>query len=113
MRLVIILSVAGAATVMLGAILVVLGTAMRLVTKHPAGGVTRLGLDVGAAGIAFGLIVLVIFAFTRGGPARRTEELPPSARRKSASRQPSARAHVLKPTSVYTTGGLLDMPGEA
>jgi archaellum component FlaF (FlaF/FlaG flagellin family) len=38
MRLVIILSVAGAATVMLGAILVVLGTAMRLVTKHLARG---------------------------------------------------------------------------
>src|ERR1022692_4787848 len=94
MRLVVILSVAGAATVTLGVILVILGLAMRSLTKQPAGSMTRLGLDVGAAGIVFGLIVLVVFAFTRGrGPGRR-----------------SGRSHVLNPTGVYSPGGLLDVP---
>src|ERR1017187_1360 len=83
MRLVVILSVAGAATVTLGVILVILGLAMRSLTRQPAGSMTRVGLDVGAAGIAFGLIVLVVFAFTRGrGPGRR-----------------SARQHGMNPTS--------------
>src|ERR1700676_5370369 len=97
MRLVVILSVAGAVTVMLGAILVILGIAMRYLTRHPTGDMTRLGLDVGAAGIAFGLVVLVGFAFTRGrGPGTR-----------------SGRSHVLKPTSEYSPGGLLDAPSAA
>src|ERR1039457_5733095 len=94
MRLVVILSVAGAATVTLGVILVILGLAMRSLTRHPAGSMTRLGLDVGAAGIAIGLIVLVVFPFPRGrGPGRR-----------------SARSHVTNPTSVYSPGVLLDVP---
>jgi len=71
---------------------------MRRGTAHPAGGTERLGLDVGAAGVAFGLVVLVVFAFTRGRAAHR-----PARRRTSA----------LDPTSVYSPGGLLDLPGEA
>jgi hypothetical protein len=126
MRLVVTLSVAAAVTVMVGAVLVILGTVIRLVTKHPASGMTHLGLDVGAAGIAFGLIVLLVFAFARRGADRRA-----ASRRRSAGRQQhaatagehghagrdtatrSARSHVLNPTGVYSPGGLLDIPGEA
>jgi hypothetical protein len=98
MRLVITLSVAAAVTVMSGAILVLLGTVMRLKPTYPAGGLARLGLDVVAAGVASGLVVLVVFAFTRG---------------RAAHRPPRRRASALNPTTVYSPGGLLDMPGEA
>ena len=60
-RLVIVLSVAAAVTVMIGAILVAAGPVMRMVTKRQPAHLTRLGLDVIAAGIAFGLVVLVVF----------------------------------------------------
>ncbi len=59
-RFVIILSVAAAVTVMLGAILVVASVVMRLLTRHPAGPIIRLGLDMIAAGIGFGLVVAVL-----------------------------------------------------
>src|SRR6266851_4380932 len=57
---------------MLGAILVVASVVMRLFTRHPAGPIIRLGLDVVAAGIAFGLVVLVVFAITRIGASGRS-----------------------------------------
>jgi len=72
MRLVIVLSVAAAVTVMAGAILVAVSVVMRMVTKHQPAHMTRLGLDVVAAGIAFGLIVLVVFAIGRIGGAGRS-----------------------------------------
>ena len=56
-RLVIVLSVAAALTVMIGAILVAVSVVMRMVTKHQPAHMTRLGLDVVAAGIAFALVV--------------------------------------------------------
>jgi len=52
-RLVIALSVAAAVTVMIGAILMAASVVMRMVTKHQPAHMTRLGLDVVAAGIAF------------------------------------------------------------
>ena len=74
MRLVIVLSVAAAVTVMIGAILIAASVVMRMVTKHQPAHMTRLGLDVAAAGIAFGLVVLVVFAIgrigERAGPGR-------------------------------------------
>jgi len=70
-RLVIVLSVAAAATVMIGAILVAVGAVMRLVTKHQPAHMIRLGLDVVAAGIAFGLVVLAVFVIGRIGGAGR------------------------------------------
>ena len=56
---------------MIGAILVAVGPVMRMVTKRQPAHMTRLGLDVIAAGIAFGLVVLVVFAITRIGGAGR------------------------------------------
>jgi hypothetical protein len=78
--------VAAAVTVMIGAILVAVGPVMRMVTKRQPAHLTRLGLDVIAAGIAFGLLVLVVFAVTRiesrkapaqgkGGPVTGAEPL--------------------------------------
>src|SRR5260370_29566710 len=76
---------------MLGVILVVLGTAMRLLTRHPAGRITSLGLDVSAAGIAFGLVVLMVFAFTRiGASGWSRSSAKATDRRNSADRQQSA-----------------------
>ena len=56
-RLVIALSVAVAVTVMIGAILIAASVVMRMVTKHQPAHMTRLGLDVVAAGIAFGPVL--------------------------------------------------------
>ena len=72
MRLVIALSVAAAVTVMIGAILIAASVVMRMVTKHQPAHMTRLGLDVVVAGIAFGLVVLVVFAIGRIGGAGRS-----------------------------------------
>ena len=58
-RLVIVLSVVAAVTVMIGAI---------LVAMHQPAHMTRLGLDVVAAGVALGLVALV--AFATGGRGR-------------------------------------------
>ena len=66
-RLVIVLAVAAAVTVMFGAILVAASVVMRLVTKHEPANMTRLGLDVVATGVVFGLVVLVVFAIARIG----------------------------------------------
>ena len=74
MRLVIVLAVAAAVTIMLGVILVAVDVVMRLVTKEQPANMARLGLDLVAAGVAFGLVVLVVFAIARigssGGPGR-------------------------------------------
>ena len=92
MRLVIVLAVAAAVTVMLGAILVAASVVMRLLTRHEPANMTRLGLDVVAAGVVFGLVVLVLFAIARigtGGASR-----PPVAaaqhRRGAVGPQPEA-----------------------
>ena len=160
MRLVIVLSVAAAVTVMVGAILVAVSVVMRMVTKHQPAHMTRLGLDVVAAGIAFGLIVLVVFAIGRIGGAGRSRPSQgradhrrgapgpePAAASQGRGRSPghgrdrvragaprgdaqrsgvppagghggreggarSGRPPLLKPTNVYSPGGLIDMPGD-
>ena len=132
---------------------------MRMVTKHQPAHMTRLGLDVVAAGIAFGLVVLVVFAIGRIGGAgrsrpragradhRRGAPRPEPAASRGHGRSPghgqdraqtgaqragaqrggapsvgghagrdggarSGRPSVLNPTSVYSPGGLIDMPGD-
>src|SRR5215470_8832147 len=93
MRLVIVLSVVAAVTVMIGVILVAVGPVMRMVTKRQPAHMTRLGLDVIAAGIAFGLVVLVVFAIVRisgaGGRGRRKGK---TGHRRGAVRQDPAAA---------------------
>ncbi|MFY9933280.1 MAG: hypothetical protein WAK82_35275, partial [Streptosporangiaceae bacterium] len=64
-RLVTALSVVGAVTIAVGGLLVIAGATAHVLTKHPPDHLTHLGLAVGAAGIAFGLVVLAAYAFTR------------------------------------------------
>ena len=156
-RLVTVLSVAAAVTVMLGAILVAASVVMRLLTRHQPAHMARLGLDVVAAGIGFGLVVLVGFAIARiGGPGRSRPSPGRADHRKGAARPhpapasgghgrspghgrsqgqshgkdrlragapPAGSGHagrdggtrparppVLKPTNVYSPGGLIDVP---
>ena len=92
MRLVIVLSVVAAVTVMVGAVLVAVGPVMRMVTKRQPAHLTRLGLDVIAAGVAFGLVVLVVFAVTRIGTVgrRRPRTGKPGHRRGAARYDPAA-----------------------
>ena len=93
MRLVIVLSVVAAVTVMIGAILVAAGPVMRMVTKRQPAHLTRLGLDVIAAGIAFGLVVLVVFAIARiGGAGERRPRKGRTGHRRGAARQDPAAA---------------------
>jgi hypothetical protein len=81
-----------AAVVVLGGVaLVILGSVMQYHATRLPGGMTRLGQEVGAAGIVLGLIVLVLFAVIRR----------------------SARKQALNPTSVYSPGGLLDVTRES
>ncbi|MGH3183035.1 MAG: hypothetical protein ACRDOE_14195, partial [Streptosporangiaceae bacterium] len=124
MRLVIVLSVAAAVTVMLGAILVAAGVVMRLLTRHQPANMTRLGLDMVAAGIAFGLAVLVAFAIARIGTAGRSGPPAGTADHRLRAGAPAAgsghpgpdggarsgRPPVLEPANVYSPGGLLDVP---
>ena len=91
MRLVIVLSLAAAVTVMIGAILVAVSVVMRMVTKHQPAHMTRLGLDVVAAGIAFGLIVLVVFAIGRIGGAGRSRPRQGRADHRRGAPAPSPR----------------------
>jgi len=83
-RVVTVLSVAAAVTVMLGAILVLASVVMRLVTRHQPAHMIQFGLDVVAAGIAFGLVVLVAFAIGRIGGAGRSRHGRSAARGRSA-----------------------------
>ena len=65
---------------------------MRLLTSHDPVNMVRLGLDVVAAGVAFGLVVLVVFAIARIGTAGRSR--PPAGtadhRRGTGGPQPTA-----------------------
>ncbi|HEY1321425.1 MAG TPA: hypothetical protein VGF32_14310, partial [Streptosporangiaceae bacterium] len=92
-RLVIVLSVVAAVTVMLGALLVAGGPVMRMVNRRQPAHLTRLGLDVIGAGIVFGLVVLVVFAVVRisgaGGRGRRRGR---TGHRRGAVRQDPAAA---------------------
>ncbi|HEX5295619.1 MAG TPA: hypothetical protein VFW50_01305, partial [Streptosporangiaceae bacterium] len=132
-RFVIVLSVAAAVTVVIGAIL--------MATQQPAR-TTRLGLGIVAAGVAFGLVALVVFAIggtgrsrSRAGRAdhRRGAPRPEPATvsRGRSTQQPGAhrpgaasaggrdgaarsgRPPLLNPKNVYSPGGLIDPPGES
>ncbi|HJY70639.1 MAG TPA: hypothetical protein VJ347_02565, partial [Streptosporangiaceae bacterium] len=65
MRLVITLSVVSAVMVIAGGILVVASTAPHLIGRHSGSHYTSLGVAVGVAGLAVGLVTLLVFAFTR------------------------------------------------
>ena len=139
---------------MLGAILVAASVVMRLLTRHDPANITRLGMDVVAAGVAFGLVVLVVFAIARfvtpgrsrppagtadhrqgsvgpqsaasHGPGMSSGRGTPQGHRQDRLRAGapaadsghggrdggarSGRPPVLKPTNVYSPGGLLDVP---
>ena len=134
MRLVLFLAVAAAATVMVGALLMAASVVLRHVTRHPPvppAHLARIGLYVVAAGVASGLVVLVLFAVGRPGRASRSkpgtitpghrQEAPraqtPEPRGPSRPSRPSgrgaarsARRPVVNPTNVYTPGGLIDVP---
>src|SRR5271169_4829609 len=77
---------------MLGALLVAANVVIRLLTRQDPTNMTRLGLDVVAAGVAFGLVVLVVFAIVRIGTAGRSR--PPAGiadhRRGTVAPQPAA-----------------------
>src|SRR5271169_2082333 len=113
MRPVIILSVVSAVMVIAGGILVVASTATHLIGRHPGRHYTSLGVAVGVAGLAVGLVGLLVFAFTRAGRSRRRR---PAGHRRRAAASPGPgreRGRVLKPTSVYSPGGLIDVPRDA
>src|SRR6266516_58954 len=117
---------------MIGAILIATSVVMRTVTKHQPAHMTRLGLDVVVAGIAFGLVVLVVFAVGRIGGAGRSRPRAGRADHRRGAPRPepvaasrgrgghaggdgaarSGRPPLLNPTNVYTPGGLIDPPGE-
>jgi hypothetical protein len=131
-RLVPILSVLSAMMVVAGGILVAANAVM-----HRSGGhFTRLGVALGGAGVALGLVTLLVFAFTRGRTADRRRS---AGHRRHGARSHQAgrervrsgapphdvgqpvrdggtrlrREHVLDPTSVYSPGGLIDIPRDA
>ena len=110
-RLVITLSVVSAIMVLAGGILVVASTATHLIGRRSGGHVTSLGVALGVAGLAVGLVTLVLFAFTRSrrGSGRRR---PAGHRRRAAAPAGPGRerGRVLSPTTVYSPGGLIDVP---
>ncbi len=130
MRLVLFLAVAAAATVMAGALLMAASVVLRHATRHPPvppAHLARIGLYVIAAGIAFGLVVLVLFAVGRLGRSRRSkpEATVPGHRQEAPRPQtPEPHGHArpaghgaarssrrpVNPTNVYTPGGLIDVP---
>ena len=86
MRLVIILSVVSAVLVIAGGFLVVASTATHLVGTHSGSHYTSLGVVVGAAGLAVGLVALLMLAFTRAGRSRRRR--PAGHRHRAGSSAP-------------------------
>ena len=80
-RLVIVVSVAAAVTILIGAI---------LEAAHQPAHMTRLGLDVAAAGVALGLVALVVFAI--GGTGRSRSRAGRADHRRGASRPEPAAA---------------------
>src|SRR6201986_4368649 len=78
---------------MIGAILVAVGPVMRVVTRRQPAHLTRLGLDGIAAGIAFGLVVLLVFAIVRiSGAGVRGRRKGKTGHRRGAVRQDPAAA---------------------
>jgi hypothetical protein len=98
--------------VMLGAIVLAVGLAMRHVNRHAAGQVAVLGLGMAAAGMAFGLLVLLVFALTRAVTAARARPAGPDAKRPRGAGVRPRSGQVLNPT-VYSPGGLLGAPRDS
>src|SRR5579864_3790599 len=99
--------------VIAGGILVVESTAPHLVGRHSGLHYPFLGVAVGVAGLAVGLVTLLVFAFTRAGRSRRRR---PAGHQRRAAASPGSgreRGRALKPTSVYSPGGLIDVPRDA
>ena len=96
-RLVIVLSVAAAVTVMIGAI---------LMAMHQPAHMTRLGLDVAVAGVAFGVVVFAIGRRRadpgRGRAGRITGAEPPAP---SPWRPPAGAAGTPGATAQRVPGG--------
>ena len=74
---------------------------------------THLSVALVVAGLAVGLVGLLVFAFTRSGRSRGSARRRPAGHRHRAA--PSAgpgreRGRVLNPTTVYSPGGLIDVP---
>ncbi len=119
MRLTIVLSVAAAVTVMIGLLLMAASVVMRLLTRHQPAHMARLGLDVVAAGIVFGLVVLVFLARARIGSGGRSRSRAGTADRRRGAVRPGSAGQgrspghgppVLNPTNMYSPGGLIDVP---
>ena len=75
-RLVITLSVVSAMMVLTGGILVVASTATHLIGRRSGDHVTGLGVALGVAGLAIGLVTMVLFAFTRNRKRARAAAGP-------------------------------------
>jgi len=105
-RLAITLMVISAVMVVAGGILMVAG-------KRSGGHVTSLGAPLAVAGLAVGLVALLVFLPTRGGRSARRR--PASHRRRAAASAGPGRQRkgVLDPTTVYSPGGLIDVPRDA
>jgi hypothetical protein len=96
-RLVIVLSVAAAVTIVLGATLVAASVIRRLLTGHQLANMTRLGLDVVAVGVAFGLVVLVAFVIARIGTTGRSGRPAGTADHRQGAARPQTAASARGP----------------
>src|SRR5579875_2856635 len=94
--------------VMLGASLMVVGLATRVVSRHASGQVTVLGLGMAVAGTAFGVVVLLAFALGRAFAASRTGPAGPPG-----PRPPRRGGQVLGPGGAYPAGGPAGPPRAA
>ena len=93
-----------------GGILVAASRAAR-VTGHPARGhISSLGVTLGVTGLAVGLVTLLIFAVSRGGRSARRKHASHRRRAGPAAAAGRERGGVLNPTTVYSPGGLIDVP---
>src|SRR5579863_9521563 len=99
-----------------GGILAVASTATHLMGRRSGLHVTGLGVALAVAGLAVGLITLLVFASTRAGRSRGAGRRRPAGHRHRAAGSPGpgrGRGGVLNPTSVYSPGGLIDVPRDA
>ncbi|HLK74266.1 MAG TPA: hypothetical protein VKU77_11540, partial [Streptosporangiaceae bacterium] len=100
------------AVMMVAGAVIVASTATHLMGRASGSHLTSLGVAVAVAGIVLGLVTLLVFRFTRAGRPRRGRRA--GHRRRAGSARPGReRRRVLDPTSVYSPGGLIDVPRDA
>jgi hypothetical protein len=93
-------------------VVVVAGGILVVAGKRSRDHVTSLGVSVAAAGLAVGLVALLVYSSTRG--RRSARRRPAGHRHRATSAGPGReRKRVLDPTSVYSPGGLIDVPRDA